>query len=180
MAAAVGCGHATRVREAPLSRVRVRTLCDEDLEASLDLFEAVAAEGVWLATEAPVKRREVALGWRDLLATAEGTLLVADEGGAPVGLAAMVGKAAPELGVLVRADRRRRGIGDALVEACFAWARERGAREVVLHVFAHDGAALALYRKHGFEEQGAPRPCRRRNGEVWEAARMVKELGSDR
>lgn len=151
-------------------------LGDGDLEPSLDLFEAVASEGLWLATEAPVDRSEVALGWQDLLATGEGTLLVADEDGAPVGLAAMVGKTEPEMGVLVRADRRGLGIGEALVEACIAWARERGGRKVVLHVYAHDAAAVALYRKHGFEERGAPRRSRRRNGEVWEARRMVKEL----
>ncbi len=160
--------------------VRVRTLRYADVETSLDLFESVAAEGLWLATEAPIDRREVALGWRDLLATGEGTLLVAEEGGAPVGLAALVGKRAPELGMLVRSDRGRRGIGDALVEACIAWARGRGAREIVLHVFAHDHAAIALYRKHGFEERaGAPRSYRRRNGERWDAIRMARTLGSD-
>jgi GNAT superfamily N-acetyltransferase len=158
--------------------VRVRTLADTDIEATLDLFETVAAEGLWLATEAPVDRREVAARWRDLLATGEGTLLVAEERGEPVGLAAMVGTAAPELGMLVRADRRRQGIGDALVEACIAWARGRGAREIVLYVFDHNPAAVALYRKHGFDERpNVRRSCRRRSGERWEATRMVKALG---
>ncbi len=148
------------------------------MKACLDLFEAVAAEGLWLATEAPIYRREVAARWRDLLDTGEGTLLLAEEDGAPVGLAAVVGKFTPELGMLVRADRRRRGIGDALVEACVDWARAQRAREIVLHVFEHNPAAVALYRKHGFEERpGARRAYRRRNGEQWGAIRMVKTLG---
>jgi ribosomal-protein-alanine N-acetyltransferase len=150
---------------------------EADVEAALDLFGAVAAEGVWLATEAPLDRREVRARWRDLMDTAEGTILVAEDGGEPVGLAAMVGRTEPELGMLVRADRRRRGVGDALVVAAVAWARRHGARRVVLHVFPHNGAAIALYEKHGFGARGTvQRGYRRRNGEEWDAIRMVKEL----
>jgi GNAT superfamily N-acetyltransferase len=158
--------------------VLVRALAEADLEPCLDLFAEVAAEGRWLANEAPIDRREVAARWRDLLVTGEGTILVAlDHGGPPAGLAAMVGQAAPELGMLVRAGRRRQGVGDALVRACIGWASARGAREVVLHVFPHNPAAIALYRKHGFEERGLRRAAyRRRSGEAWDALRMVLPL----
>ena len=161
--------------------MRVRTLAEADLEACLDLFEAVAAEGRWLANEVPLHRGEIRARWRDLLASGEGTLLVAEDGGPPAGLAAMVGREAPELGMLVRAERRRQGIGEALLLACLEWARARGAREVVLHVFPHNEGAIALYRKHGFEEcarvaAAAPR----RSGERWDALRMVKPLRAER
>ena len=160
--------------------MEIRPLADAELEPTLDLFEAVAAEGRWLATEAPVDRREVRARWRALAATGEGTILVALDAGAPVGVAAMVGRDAPELGMAVRADRRREGIGDALVRACLAWARDRGAARVVLHVFRHNGAAIALYRKHGFATCGvAPGAFRRRSGERWEALRMERALGPD-
>lgn len=158
--------------------MRVRVLADADLEASLDLFEEVAAEGRWLANEPPVDRREVAARWRDLLRTGEGTLLVAGDGGPPAGLAALVGLASPELGMLVRASRRRQGVGSALVLASVAWAEARGAREVVLHVFPHNAAAIALYRRLGFEDRGLLRAVYpRRNGERWDAIRMALPLG---
>jgi ribosomal protein S18 acetylase RimI-like enzyme len=161
--------------------MRVRTLAEADLEPSLDLFEEVAAEGRWLANELPVDRREVAARWRDLLRTGEGTLLVAGDGGPPAGLAAMVGLDAPELGMLVRADLRGRGVGDALVLAAVAWAEGRGAREVVLHVFPHNVAAIALYRKHGFQDREVLRAAYpRRNGDRWDALRMVLPLSSAR
>lgn len=157
--------------------MRVRILAHTDLEPCLDLFEAVAAEGRWLANEPPIDRDEVRARWIDLVRTGEGTLLVAGDGEEPMGLAAMVGLTSPELGMLVRAGQRRRGVGDALVRACVEWARGRGAREVVLHVFPHNGAAIALYRKHGFEERGVVREAYvRRNGERWDAIRMVKPL----
>ncbi|HEY6005930.1 MAG TPA: GNAT family N-acetyltransferase [Anaeromyxobacter sp.] len=157
--------------------MRVRTVAEPDLEPCLDLFESVAAEGSWLATEAPIDRREVRARWVDLLKTGEGTLLVAEDGTLPVGLAAMVGLLSPELGMLVRGGRRGQGIGDALVRACVSWAAGRGAREVILHVFPHNVAAIALYRKHGFEELGLVREAYpRKNGERWDAIKMVKPL----
>jgi len=157
--------------------VQVRTLEDVDVEAALDLFAAVAGEGLWLATEGPLDRREVRARWKDLLDTGEGTILLAKDAGALVGLAAMVGRSEPELGMLVRADRRRQGIGAALVEACAAWAQGRGARCVVLHVFPHNAAAIALYEKHGFVARGfLRRGYPRRNGERWDAIRMEREL----
>jgi ribosomal-protein-alanine N-acetyltransferase len=159
--------------------VRVRPITEVDLDGCIALFEAVAAEGRWLATEAPIDRREVRARWVALVGTGEGALLVAeeDDGRGPLGLAAMVGRSSPELGMLVAPGQRRRGVGDALLDACVAWARDAGAREVVLHVFPHNTGAVALYRKHGFEERGVLRRAYpRRNGERWDAIRMVKPL----
>jgi ribosomal protein S18 acetylase RimI-like enzyme len=157
--------------------VHVRPIEDVDFEEALDVFSAVAGEGRWLATEAPLHRREVRARWKDLVASGEGAILVAREGGDLVGLAAMVGRADPELGMLVRADRRRRGVGDAIVSACVAWAEGRGARRVVLHVFPHNQAAIALYEKHGFVDRGLVRKTYpRKSGEAWDAIRMVREL----
>ncbi len=161
--------------------MRVRPVEPRDIRACLALFSAVAAEGRWIATEAPVRRREVRLRWEELLRLGEGVLLLAEEGeGAPPqGLAALVGRARPELGMLVAAGSRRRGIGSALLEACIDWARAARAEELVLHVFPHNQAALALYRKHGFEErERLVRAYVRRNGERWDAIRMVRRLTS--
>lgn len=160
--------------------MRVRAVQPPDLPACLDLFEDVCAEGRWLATEAPIARREVRARWEALLETRDGTLLLAEEaaGALPCGLAALVGRSRPELGMLVAAAARRRGVGDALLVAALRWAREAGASEVVLHVFPHNAAAIALYRKHGFEDRGRVlRAYPRASGERWDALRMVKPLG---
>jgi ribosomal protein S18 acetylase RimI-like enzyme len=161
--------------------MRVRTVERADFPACLDLFTRVAEEGRWIATEAPVDRREVRLRWEALIRGGEGALLLAEEGeGAlPEGLAALVGRARPELGMLVAPGSRRRGVGSALLAACIEWARAAGAPELVLHVFPHNQAALALYRKHGFEEQGRIlRAYPRRSGERWDAIRMVRATGA--
>lgn len=55
-------------------------------------------------------------------------------------------------------DWRRRGIGGALLQAVFGWARERGMSRLGLWAPGHSPAALALYRSAGFQETGRRRP----------------------
>lgn len=78
-----------------------------------------------------------------------------------------------DLGVLVAAGSRGRGIGSALMEACLDWARAAGAHKVVLSVWPHNHAARGLYAKFGFVHEGTlRRAVRRRNGELWDAILM--------
>ena len=63
--------------------------------------------------------------------------------------------------VAVAPRARRRGLGEAMTRAAVAAARRRGARVVRLRVETTGRAALALYRKIGFAEEGdrrGPRP----------------------
>ena len=50
----------------------------------------------------------------------------------------------------VDAAARGHGIGDALMRAAIAWARERDAREVYLESNTVLAPAIRLYEKHGF------------------------------
>lgn len=53
----------------------------------------------------------------------------------------------------VRADLRGKGIGGELLRRCEESARRAGAETMGLHVDAENGAAIGLYRAHGFERQ---------------------------
>jgi GNAT superfamily N-acetyltransferase len=46
--------------------------------------------------------------------------------------------------------RRRRGVGSALVERAYAWARQRGAPRVEVRVAAHNEVGRAFWRAQGF------------------------------
>lgn len=46
---------------------------------------------------------------------------------------------------------RRSGIGAELVAAFFAWAREKGADEILVQAYAANEPAIAFYRAQGFE-----------------------------
>jgi RimJ/RimL family protein N-acetyltransferase len=72
-----------------------------------------------------------------------------------------------DLGLMVAASHRRRGIGRALLDEAVRWARERGVEKLELHVFPHNEAAIRLYERFGFEREGyRKRHYRRRDGYV--------------
>ncbi|MET9018701.1 ribosomal protein S18-alanine N-acetyltransferase [Actinopolymorpha sp. NPDC004070] len=54
--------------------------------------------------------------------------------------------------IAVRPDRRREGIGRALLDALLAQARDRGCAEALLEVRHDNAAALAMYEAIGFEQ----------------------------
>jgi ribosomal protein S18 acetylase RimI-like enzyme len=54
----------------------------------------------------------------------------------------------------VAPEARGRGIGDALVAAVAAWARDRGLRRVFLDVGEQNRSARALYERAGFVSSG--------------------------
>jgi ribosomal protein S18 acetylase RimI-like enzyme len=54
---------------------------------------------------------------------------------------------------------RGRSIGDRLVGSVLDWARERDATAVRLDVVSTNAAAIALYRRNGFIDNGASHHC---------------------
>jgi RimJ/RimL family protein N-acetyltransferase len=78
-----------------------------------------------------------------------------------------------EIGMAVARDWRGRGVGSALLAAAIQWARENGLHKLILGVFPHNVAAIALYRKHGFVEEGRrAKQYRRASGELWDSIEM--------
>ena len=66
-----------------------------------------------------------------------------------------------------RACKDLHGAGSALMAAAIERARERGLDKLSLGVFAHNDAAIALYRKFGFVEEGRRiKHVRRASGEL--------------
>jgi RimJ/RimL family protein N-acetyltransferase len=78
-----------------------------------------------------------------------------------------------DLGLMVAASHRRRGIGWALLEAAARWARESGVRKLELHVFPHNGPAIALYKRFGFVQEGHRRAHYKRMDGYVDAILMV-------
>ncbi len=63
--------------------------------------------------------------------------------------------------------------------AAIEWARERSLHKLSLSVFAHNAAAIALYRKFDFVEEGRRvKHYRRASGELWDAIDMGLLLGA--
>jgi RimJ/RimL family protein N-acetyltransferase len=80
----------------------------------------------------------------------------------------------------VARDWRGRGVGSALLAAAVDWAREQGLHKLSLSVFPHNEAAIALYRKFGFVEEGRRvKHIRRASGELWDTIEMGLLLEPD-
>ncbi|HEX2313800.1 MAG TPA: ribosomal protein S18-alanine N-acetyltransferase [Thermomonospora sp.] len=99
---------------------------------------------------------------RGELAAQPGTrhYVVAEEpSGAIVGYAGLsaAGGQADVQTIAVRADRRGRGLGAALLTALLDEAGRRGCAEVFLEVRADNDTARALYERYGFERIGLRR-----------------------
>lgn len=84
-----------------------------------------------------------------------------------------------DLGVMVAASHRRRGIGRALLAQAVAWAREVGIRKLELHVFPHNEAAIALYEGFGFRKEGYRRGHYRRGRSYVDAILMALDVSGD-
>ncbi len=133
------------------------------------LFAAVAEERDGIGAEPPVDVDRRAAAW-DLDRT-----LVAVQAGEVVGVVFVdeSGFGFGELGMMVAAGRRGRGVGTALVAAAIELARSRGLHKLALDVFPGNDAAIALYRKFGFVEEGRRRRhIRRADGELRDLVEM--------
>jgi RimJ/RimL family protein N-acetyltransferase len=78
-----------------------------------------------------------------------------------------------DLGLMVAASHRRRGIGQALLEHAVDWARASAIRKLELHVFPWNTPAIALYEGFGFVREGFRREHYRRGDEFVDAILMA-------
>ncbi len=97
----------------------------------------------------------------------------AGESGQPAGfiLCRQIAGEAEVLTLAVAPERRREGLGAALIEAAAGLARSAGAESLFLEVAEDNHAAIGLYQRAGFEPAG-----RRRGYYVQGRARAVDAL----
>lgn len=138
------------------------------------MWAAVVDENVGLGTESPVDIDARAASW-----SLEGTFL-AENGGEIVGSIHVQTSrhGFAEIGMCVARGWRGKGVGSSLMDVAETWAREQGIHKLSLGVFAHNERAIALYRKHGFVEEGRRvKHYRRKSGELYDSLDMGKLLG---
>jgi len=138
-----------------------------------ELLAAVAQERDGIATEPPV---DVDARRHEFAESAAGSF-VAEADGAIIGMIHVgdgrFGKGVGELAMLVERGWRGRGVGSALVAEAIERARTKGLHKLSLDVFAHNAAAIALYHKFGFVEEGRRvAQYRRSSGEQWDSIVM--------
>jgi putative acetyltransferase len=154
--------------------IQARLATVEDIPAIVEIIVAVAAERMWIGTEPPVDREHRAQMYQETM-NGSGAIFVAVADGEIVGHLGVHGSSgARDLGMAVADGWRAKGAGSALMVAAVAWAREQpDIHKLDLEVWPHNGAAIALYRRFGFEVEGRRRrQYRRRGGELWDSIVM--------
>jgi diaminopimelate decarboxylase len=140
--------------------VAVRPAKPRDAASFLEMWREVVGEQRYVRSEdahrpARFYRRRFKQSWGDdqaqLVAVADrrvvGHVSVQREGHP-------VARHVATLGIAVSPDRRGGGVGSALLAEALRWARSVGVEKVVLSVYPDNTAAVALYRKFGFVEEG--------------------------
>lgn len=136
----------------------------------------MAAEGRWIRTEVPFDlddRRRRLTGW---IETGRVVAFVAEVGDEVIGNVNLHVGETTGIGMGVIAEYRGCGTGGALLDAAVAWATAHRIPALHLEVYAHNAAAIALYRSHGFIEAGERYMEERRDGSAWETLRMMRAL----
>jgi RimJ/RimL family protein N-acetyltransferase len=164
--------------------VIVRPAHPSDAEGLATLGQAVGSEPEgWLVSTN---------GWRDasderrylraIRRYPNAAVYVAEEDGVIVGRLSIARDQHPasrhvaDLGLMVAAEHRRRGVGTALLDAAVEWARQAGVRKLELHVFPWNKAAIALYDRFGFVREGYRRGHYRRGDEYVDAILMAYDV----
>ena len=80
------------------------------------------------------------------------------------------------IGMMVRPEARRRGVGALLLEACIGEARHAGLEMLTLTVTAENEPAIRLYEQFGFEREGLRKDHYRRGDEYVDAILMAYRL----
>ena len=154
-----------------MAQFTVRPATVGDAGGMAELFAAVAEERNGIASEPPVDLAERTARF----AASIGESFVAVDGYQVIGMihVEVSRHGFGEIGMLVDREWRGRGVGSALIQAAIDWARGHGLHKLSLEVFAHNTAAIALYRKCGFVEEGhRVRHYRRASGELWDSLVM--------
>jgi ribosomal protein S18 acetylase RimI-like enzyme len=140
--------------------VVIRPARPRDARSYLDMWRGVVGERHFVRTETVRGtvgsyrrqfRRSLTAGHARLVAVAEDRV---------VGYVVMERMAHPvnrhvaTVGMAVERSWRGRGVGSALMAAALRWAEGNRVEKVSLEVYPTNEAAVALYRKFGFEEEG--------------------------
>lgn len=160
----------------------VRRAVEGDVDALLDLTVAVAAEDRWIGTEAGFDQDARRTFLRQAVEVDDRVIFVAEADGRVVGWIAVgeTHRGLHDLGMAVADGYRGRGLGSALLAAGLDWTRNRAGHKLTLEVWPHNEAAVALYRRFGFEIEGRRRRhWRRVNGELWDSLVMGLVLDAE-
>lgn len=157
--------------------INLRAAGAADAVCLVALMKTVAAEGRWIRTQWPFDEAEREERFRRTLDDGRVLCIVAERAGSIVGqITLFPTDDAAEFGMFVERSARGRGLGRRLLDEGEKLAREHGFPSMELEVYAHNEAAIALYRGAGFLEFADRYREVRTSGDLYEVVRMRKVI----
>ena len=157
-------------------QITIRHAEPTDAPALRDLYALPNAQAGTLHLPTPPLSQ-----WQKRLESSDVVALVAEVDGLLVGQISLHMEPNPRrkhvagIGMGVRDDWAGKGVGSALMAAALDLADNwLNLRRIELTVYSDNGAALALYRKFGFEQEGLARGYAFRQGEYVDALYMAR------
>jgi L-phenylalanine/L-methionine N-acetyltransferase len=140
--------------------ISIRPAHPADARSFFELWQEVVAERRFVMSDRAHGsvghyRRTFRSSW-----TSDNAELVATDGRQVVGYLSISREEHPvtrhvaSIGVFVAPSWRGRGVGTALMREAVRWARGVGVEKLALTVYPDNAAAIALYRRFGFAEEG--------------------------
>jgi RimJ/RimL family protein N-acetyltransferase len=159
-----------------------------DAQPLVELADAISGEaGAWLlTTEASRSVAEERRYLRAVRRHPDAAVYVVEDGHLIVARLSLARDVHPasrhvaDLGLMVAASHRRRGVGRALLDQAVVWAESAGVQKLELHVFPWNEPAVALYETFGFEREGLRMGHYLRDGVAVDAIVMALWLGNPR
>jgi len=165
----------------PPTDVIIRAVQTRDATGVADCVDAVARERLWLAATEGFGIRATDDFIRANLAIGNPHFVASLANGEIVGWCDIIApRSWPEfrhvgqLGMGVLAGWRGLGIGTALMTTALAACPARGFSRIELEVYAHNTAAIALYQRQGFVEEGRKLGARILDGEEQDLVLMAR------
>ncbi|MGF6173035.1 GNAT family N-acetyltransferase [Ensifer sp. 4252] len=168
----------TEATTSPTLKIRAARIVDWEAIAALMSQPGIRSGTLRLPYSTPEQTRK----WMEGLSE-DNTVIVAERDGRIIGMAGLHRnkgrrRHSAVLGISVDDDHRGEGIGKVLltelIDAADNWL---GISRIELTVFTDNEAAIALYRKTGFEPEGTHRAYALRNGVLADVLAMARIRG---
>jgi L-amino acid N-acyltransferase YncA len=166
------------------STVNIRDATPKDLEDIWRIFRSVIEEKKWIPVLFMEEGEFERLSWFSHHKSVGNIILVAETGGKIVGHCLIerddwdAAEHVGNLGIMVTAEQRGKGIGDALITEILIRARKKGFEKVCLSTFNTNLNAIRLYEKHKFQIIGVRKRQFKMEGEYKDEVLMDLMLNS--
>jgi ribosomal protein S18 acetylase RimI-like enzyme len=145
-----------------VTRIAIRQVTEVDWETARDIRLAALQDAPYAFGSTYAREKDFdETTWRSRLSNPDGPTFLAYDGDMVVGIDGVFTEEDGThhlVAMWVAPTARGRGVGAALTQAVIDWARERGARRVILGVAQDNDPARRLYERLGFALTGKAEP----------------------